>query len=68
MSIESFLHANRRLIAALACYLVLILIALYALLPIRDSHDRMLLGFVLCVFTILILRTIAHAAREKDSE
>lgn len=64
----SFLRANRRLLAALACYLVLILIALYALLPTRSSNDRLILGFVLCVFTILIIKSIIHAGEDENSE
>ena len=56
---------NRRLLAAMACYLVLILIAVYALLPIRSSHEGFLLGFVLCIFALLIVKTLAHAEDDK---
>ena len=54
-----------RLFIALACYLVLILIALYELLPVRTSNDRFILGFVLLVFALLIVKTIVHAKDDK---
>ena len=57
--------ASPRLFIALACYLVLILIALYELLPVRTSNDRFVLGFVLVVFALLIVKTIVHAAEDK---
>ena len=57
--------ANRRLIVAMACYLVLILIALYGLLPVRNSNDGFVLGFVLLVFTLLIVKTLVHAEDDK---
>lgn len=57
--------ANRRLIVAMACYLVLILIALYGLLPVRTSNDRFVLGFVLLVFALLIVKTIVHTRDDK---
>ncbi len=53
--------ANRRLIAAMACYGVLISIALYGLLPARTSNDRFLLGGVLLLFALLIVKTIVHS-------
>ena len=59
--------ASPRLFIALACYLVLILIALYGLLPVRTSNDRFVLGFVLLVFALLILKTIVHT-RDDNSE
>ena len=52
---------NRRLLAAMACYLVLILVALYALLPIQSSQEGFLLGTVLFIFAILIIKTLVHA-------
>ena len=64
----SFWRARRKLIVALACYLVLILIALYGLLPVRTANDRLVLGFVLCVFTVLIIKSIIHAAEDENSE
>jgi hypothetical protein len=59
--IEKIRALNRRLIIALVCYLILIVVALYAFLPVRSSYDRFLLGLVLCVFAILIVKTIAHS-------
>jgi hypothetical protein len=58
--------ANRRLIVAMACYLALILVALYGLLPVRTSNDRFVLGCVLLVFALLIVRTIVHASDDKS--
>jgi hypothetical protein len=63
-----FLRTNRKVLAALVCYLALILIALYALLPVRTSQDRFVLWFVLCFFAILILKTIVHAVQDHNSE
>jgi hypothetical protein len=59
--------ASPRLFIALACYLVLILIALYELLPVRTSNDRFMLGFVLLVFAVLIVKTIVHT-KDDNSE
>jgi hypothetical protein len=56
---------NRRLLAALICYGILILIALYALLPVRSSNEGFVLGLVLFVFVILIVKTLAHAEDER---
>ena len=56
---------NRRLLLAMACYLVLILIALYSLLPIRSSNEGFLLGLVLCIFAVLIIKTLAHAEDDR---
>jgi hypothetical protein len=61
---EMMLPANRRLLIAMACYLVLIGVALYALLPLRTRDDRFVLGIVLVVFTLLIIKTLAHAEDE----
>ncbi len=58
--------ATSRLIVAMACYFVLILIALYVLLPVRSSDEGFVLGLVLCIFAILIVKTIAHAQDEKS--
>ncbi len=62
---ERLKKMNRRLLVAMACYLVLILIALYALLPIRSSNEGFVLGVVLCVFALLIIKTLAHAEDDK---
>jgi hypothetical protein len=53
--------ANRRLLIALTCYFVLIGVALYVLLPARTQNDSFMLLMVLFVFTILIVKTLAHA-------
>jgi hypothetical protein len=68
MPLPSFVRTHGRLVAALACYLVLIAITLYVLLPIHTSNDRFILGFVLCFFAILIIKTIVHTAQDRDSE
>ena len=57
---------NRRLMAALACYGVLIVVALFALLPIRSSNEGFVLALVLGVFAILIVKTIAHSQDEES--
>ena len=57
--------ANRRMLAALACYCILIGIALYALTPARTYHERFLLGLVLFVFALLIVKTLVHSGDEK---
>jgi hypothetical protein len=61
---EKIKHANRRLLIAMACYLVLVGVALYVLMPLRTKYDRMLLGIVWAVFTILIIKTLIHAEDE----
>jgi hypothetical protein len=64
--LRGIIRENRRLIVALVCYLVLIVIALIAFLPVRTSHDRFILGLVLALFSILIVKTIAHSKNESD--
>jgi hypothetical protein len=58
---EKIKTANRRLLIAMACYFVLIAAALYALLPVRTRDDKFMLGTVLLIFTLLIIKTLAHA-------
>jgi peptidoglycan/LPS O-acetylase OafA/YrhL len=58
-------NANRKLLAALACYAVLIAIALYVLLPAHTYHERFLLGLVLLVAALFMVKTIAHANDDK---
>ena len=58
-------NKKRRVLVAMACYLVLVLAALYALLPARSSQDRFLLGAVLCFFAILIVKILVHAENEE---
>jgi hypothetical protein len=62
---EKIKSANRRLVAAMICYAVLILIVLVKFLPIRSANDRFLLGVVLLVFALLIIKTLKHAGDEK---
>ena len=59
---------NRKLIIGLGCYAVLIGVAVYALQPIRTSNDRFLLGFVLCFFAILIVKTIIRFFQDRDED
>jgi hypothetical protein len=63
---QGFFRKYRRLLVAVACYAVLISIALYAFLPLTSSNDRFILGCVLLVFAVLIVKTIAHAAHEQS--
>ena len=58
---EKIKTANRRLLIAMVCYVVLIVAALSVLLPLRTEYDRILLGMVLAVFTLLIIKTLIHA-------
>lgn len=51
---------NRRLIIAMACYCILALIALFALLPVRSSREGFLLGLVLFIFAFLAIKTLVH--------
>ena len=59
--------AKGRLFAAMACYAVLLAIALYTLLPVRSYHERFIVGAVFAVFALLIVKTIVHA-HDEDSE
>jgi hypothetical protein len=61
---EKMTPATRRLLMAMACYLMLIGVALYALLPVRTKDDSFLLLMVLFVFTLLIIKTLAHSDDE----
>lgn len=58
----------RRLLIGLGCYAVLIAAAVYALQPIRTSNDRFLLGFVLCFFAILIVKTVIRFFQDRGEE
>jgi hypothetical protein len=66
MDAKSFVRTHRKLMIALACYAVLIAIALYTLLPVHSSNDRFILGFVICFFAILIFKTIIQAADSNE--
>lgn len=48
------------------CYAVLIAVALYRLLPVRSSDERFILMIFLLVFAFLIVRTVMHAANDRD--
>jgi hypothetical protein len=61
---EKLTPGNRRLLIAMTCYLALVGVALYALLPVQTKDDQFLLLMVLFVFTILIIKTLAHADDE----
>jgi hypothetical protein len=52
------MRENRRLVVALTCYLILIVIALVVFLPVRNSKNRLTLGLVLAWFAVLIIKTI----------
>jgi predicted secreted protein len=58
---ERLKTSNRRLLAAIACYLILIGLALYALLPVRTRSDGFLLTVVLGFVAYLMIKTLAHA-------
>ena len=55
---------NRRLIAAMACYCVLAVIALLVLTPVRSSQEKFILGLVLFVFAFLAFKTLVHSRDE----
>jgi len=63
--LEKIKQLPARLLIALGCYLVLVIVGLYVLLPVRTQEDRFLLGIFLAVFAILALKTVIHA--NKDS-
>jgi len=58
---------SRKLIVAISCYGVLILAALYFLLPVRTSNEKFILGVVLAVFALLIVKTIAHSDDHEEN-
>jgi uncharacterized BrkB/YihY/UPF0761 family membrane protein len=64
---EKLKMAKGRLFAVIACYAVLLAIALYALLPARSSHERFLVGTVIAVFVLLFIKTMKHA-HDDDAE
>jgi hypothetical protein len=55
-----------KLVIALSCYGALILAALYFLLPARSSNDQFILVVVLLVFTLLIIKTLAHSEDHEE--
>jgi hypothetical protein len=62
---EKLKTANRKLLKALACYAVLLGVALYELLPARTYHEQILLGLVLAVAALFIVKTLVHSEDEK---
>ena len=50
-----------RLLIALGCYLALVSVGLYVLLPVRSREERFLLGIFLAIFAILAWKSIVHA-------
>jgi hypothetical protein len=61
--VEKVKSANRRALFGMVCYLALVGVALYVLLPIRTQEERYLLGFVLFIFCLLIFKTLIHARK-----
>jgi heme/copper-type cytochrome/quinol oxidase subunit 4 len=59
---------KRRLIIALVCYFILIVVMLVLFLPIRNRSDGGILAVVLIFLTYLAMRTIDHADDDKDDE
>ncbi len=51
--------ANKRLLGALACYAVLVVIAVVEL-------DGILRGAVLCLFAILVVKTLVHSGKDEQ--
>ena len=58
--------ANRKLLAALGCYAILLGLALYVFLPARTSDEQLILGVVLTVFAILIAKTLIHSRQSRE--
>ncbi len=53
------IFANRRLLGALACYVILALIGAVTL-------DGILRGAVLCFFAILAVKTVIHSRKDEE--
>jgi len=58
---EKIKSGNRKLLAAMMCYLALMGAALYMLLPVHTRDDYFLLIMVLVFFTYLMIKTLSHA-------
>jgi len=52
-----------RLLFALGCYLVLVLVGLFIFLPVRSREDQILFALFLAIFAILAVKTIVHSKR-----
>jgi hypothetical protein len=61
---ERLKKGNRRLLAALSCYIMLIILACYLLLPARSRNDQFLLLAVVGFLTYLALKTLHHSDDE----
>ena len=61
---EKLKTANRKLLITLACYAVLLAVALYELLPARTYYEQVLVGLVLAVAALFIVKTLVHAEDE----
>jgi hypothetical protein len=62
---ERLKTAKGRLVAVLACYAVLLAIALYVLLPARSTYEQYLVWTIVAVFVLLFVKTMKHS--EDDS-
>ena len=58
---EKLKTANRKLLITLACYAVLLAVALYELLPARTYYEQVLVGLVLAVAALFIVKTLVHS-------
>jgi hypothetical protein len=63
--LEKIKRLPLRLMIALGCYLVLVAVGLYVLLPARTQEDRFLVGIFLAVFAILAWKSIVHANKSR---
>jgi hypothetical protein len=53
------IFANKKLLVALGCYAALAVIGILTL-------EGILLGAVLCLFTILTVKTLIHACKDEE--
>jgi hypothetical protein len=53
-------HTKRKLWIAMTCYGVLLLAALYLLLPVRSSNEAFILVVLLLVYALLAVKTMVH--------
>jgi membrane protein implicated in regulation of membrane protease activity len=54
-----------RMYLALACYIILVAVGLYVLLPARSREEQILLALFLAVFALMAVKTVVHS--NKDS-
>jgi hypothetical protein len=62
---EKLKNASRKLLITLACYAVLLGVALYVLLPVRTDYELRLLVLVLAVAALFIAKTFVHSEDDK---